>query len=257
MGSSLSGGNLITSRDMPVKLGNSPLLEVLLEIRFKPATPAAGDVLLGLLYSNLKADYPAVVPLPTATIPREIKDSNPNLAYLPSHRIGGEEMSIQVGDRIVALSTTKYPGWSKFKTQAVELLDSIRETELVTSIERVSFRYINVIDAQPDEDQLSFLNIRFEIVGRRPPQKGLHLRSEFDEKDFITVIQIAPNAAAKTPSGRATSGLLIDLDTIRSTPPPDFFVSPENLLEQGHNAVKRVFYSLLTEDTLQRLAPGY
>ena len=246
------------TEQLPQKLMRSPLREALFEMRFEPAMPAAGDVLPGLLYSNLKDRYPQVTPLPMANVPRPIRDKNPELLYQPSHRLQGNLSSVQVGDRVVTLATIQYPGWNQFKAQLESLVHAVKGTGLARHIERFSFKYVNVIEASVNEKQLSLLNARIELLGDVPMEKGLHLRAEIDDGKCITIIQIAPNTAAKLmPSAQEISGLLIDVDTIRPKPGSDFWATPAPLLEEVHSVAKNTFFSLLTKPALDRLQPSW
>src|ERR1051326_2793995 len=100
----------MTSR-MPEKLSLLPLREIFVEMQFEPVIPTAGDILPGLLYAQMKAEYPEVMPLPMANVPRKVRQQNPDLIYQASHRLHGVPGSILIGDRVVSLTTLEYPGW--------------------------------------------------------------------------------------------------------------------------------------------------
>jgi hypothetical protein len=51
------------------------------------------------------------------------------------------------------------------------------------------------------------------------------------------------------------SGLLVDVDTVRFEPGPDFLEDPELQLEETHSVAKKAFFSLLTPLTVDRLQP--
>ena len=131
---------------MPKKLRKSPLLEALFEVRFVPLVEGAGDVLPGLIFGRLRSKYARVEQLPAAAVPRTVERVRRALVYQASHRLHGSNgASIQVGDRVAAVSTTAYPGWEVFRSMVLELLGVLRETSLVKVVERFSFRYINML----------------------------------------------------------------------------------------------------------------
>lgn len=241
---------------MPTQLTKSPLIEALFEIRFEPTAPAAGDLLPGLLYSAMKIEYPEVVPLPVASIPRQIRDSNPNLLYQASHRLVGGPNSVQIGDRVVALSTTAYPGWLRFKDMVEFLVEAAKGTGLLKRVDRFSFKYINLIEALQTEEQLPLLNLQIKLTGSAPLERGFQLRVERNDGDFITIIQIAPNATTKHPAtAKEVSGLLIEVDTLRLGVGNEFLTNRASLIDEGHSVAKRTFFSLLTGSALERLGP--
>ncbi len=244
------------SQQMPQKLQVSPLRETIFEIRFQPTTPAAGDLLPGLLYSAMKSDYPEVMPLPMASVPRGIREKNPDLHFQPSHRLQGNVTSVQVGDRAVSLITTEYPGWNRFREKLESLIKAVRETGLVKHVDRFSLKYINIIEASGTEKQLALINMKIELNNAAPSERGFQLRAEYDEGKCITIIQITPGSTAKHPSsGKEVSGLLFEVDTIRFEPDSAFLTNPAAFLEEGHSVAKRTFFSLLAKTTLERLQP--
>jgi uncharacterized protein (TIGR04255 family) len=241
---------------MPVAFKKSPLLEAIFELRFQPTVPTAGDLLPGLLYSELKAEYPNVQALQMAMLPREVREKEPNLLHQATHRLSGASKLVQVGDRVVSLSlTAPYPGWAKFKDAILQLLKATSGTGMLRVPERLSFRYINVIRADEAEPQLPLLNLRIDSPAYTYTEKGFHLRFERTEREFTTIVQIAPHTTAKGPSDSLVSGLLIDVDTIHAEPKHILSDAGPVLLEDAHSLLKGIFFSLLTEAALKRLEP--
>ena len=243
---------------MPVQLGKSPLREVIFELRFEAKTDATADLLPGLFYPVLKNEYPEVAPLPIASIPREIRGRNSLLLYQPSHRLKGGPHEIQFGDRSILLVTTAYPGWSRFRDMVQVVVNEVKRTDLLKRVERFSFKYTNLIEAQANENQLSFLNLSIQVLGERPLERGFHLRTEHDDQEFLTITEIIPGTSLKSLTiSREISGLLITVDTIKQGVGDDFLMNVAPLLDQGHSVVKKRFYSLLTESSIDRLEPVY
>ena len=177
------------TQPLPQLLAKCPLREVIFELRFAPSKPAAGDLLLGILYSALKKDYSEMIPLPMASVPRQFRNQNPEMLYQPSHRLGSGMNSVNVGDRVVNVHTLEYPGWSRFKERAESLIGALQATGFVQQIERFSFKYTNLIEAAEPESQLPLLNMHVELCGKAPTEKGFHLRTELFEGKYTTIIQ--------------------------------------------------------------------
>ena len=241
---------------MPEKLRLSPLRETFFEVQFEPVIPTAGDILPGLLYGQMKTEYPEVMPLPMANVPRNVRQQNPDLHYQASHRLHGASGSILVGDRVISLTTLEYPGWKLFKARLLSLVQALRATGQAKIVTRFSFKYINLIEASAEEMQLSFLNMKIESVGAPPSERGFLMRTEIAQDKHTTIIQIAPRSEIKVPPVNSTiSGLLVDVDTIRFDPGPEFFLNPDPLLEEAHLVTKKIFFSLLTPSVVERLQP--
>jgi uncharacterized protein (TIGR04255 family) len=241
---------------MPVAFGKSPLLEAVFELRFQAAVPNAGDLLPGLLYAELKDEYPAVEPLPMANVPREMREKQPSLLlYQPTHRLAGASRAVQVGDRVLSLSVTvPYPGWPKFNEAIGRLLRTASDTRMIRELERFSFRYINLIPAEPGQSQLSCLNLRIESPGFAFGERGFHLRFEHTEGEFLTIVQVVPNTSVQGLAKPPAPGLLLDIDTVREHPRKALSEVGADL-EEAHLVAKRAFNSLISEQTRTRLEP--
>jgi len=248
-----------TAAKLPKALGKTPLLEAIFEVRFRPTIPSAGDVLPGLLFADFRTEYTIVEQLPAGAVPREIRESNPNLVHQPTHRLTAPKAgsTLQVGDRMASVTLLyPYPGWGKFRERVVSLLKSVKRTGLVAECERFAFRYVNVITAPKDGPRLPMLTVQFGWPGHPITERGLHLRFERDEGEFVTIFQISPDVTGKV--GDATvSGLLIDIDTIRPKVPATLWDPDVKLLEDAHSFAKQTFYALLTDATLRGLEPIY
>jgi len=93
-------------------------------------------------------------------------------------------------------------------------------------------------------------------MGSSTPQRGFRLRTERDYESFITIIEIIPDSSAKkTQLGKQVEGLLLTVDTIKSNLTDDFLTNPGPLIEDSHSVLKKIFFSLLTAKTLDRLEP--
>lgn len=242
---------------LPTALGKSPLLEALFEIRFQASRPAAGDLLPGILFSSLQDQYPEVISLPLARVPRDLRENDVNFLYQPSHQLVGRNASIQIGDRVLALAVQIYPGWPKFKMLAEQLVGSGEKTGLIENVERYSFRYINVIPVKAKYSQLQSLNAKIEFGEAPVLERGFQLRAEFDDEGFTSIVQVVPNSIAQLVGGEEVTGLIIDIDTQKSSDDVNFFENKSQLLEDGHNALKRLFFSLISDQTLLQLDPSY
>jgi len=191
-----------------------------------------------------------------ATVPRDLRTKDANLLYQATHELGGMARAVRVGDRVLTLScTSPYPGWVEFKNAIVRLLQTAAATRMIAQPERLSFRYINVIPGAPQRPRLPLLNLR--IDSPYPfVEDGFHFRFEHHEGSFITIVQVAPNVTAKGATGAPISGLLLDLDTIKSDPGQTFWDKGEDL-EEAHTKTKTAFLSVLTQETIEQLEPIY
>ena len=236
---------------LPAKLGKPPLLEAVFEIRFQAKKESAGDILPGILYEKLGTYYEKVRPLPLASVPRELRERETNLHYLPSHQLVGPQRQLQVGDRVALISEgLSYQSWSVFRKYAHELAETLQGTNIVDRILRYSLKYVNLI-AGPPGKQLSLLNAKFEIAGDSAPEKGFHFRTEYIAKPWLTIITLATRVKPPQPE----DGLVIEVDTIRADSAGDLFEDIEARIDETHTTLKPYFFKLLTPQTLNGLEP--
>ena len=227
------------------------------EIRFVPTRNSVAELLPGILYQTFREQYPDFTTLPLAGLPKELRMGDPNMPYMASHRLISPAGHIFVGDKVVGVTKmTPYLGWDDFRTRIRAFLDALRAAQFVSTVERYSLKSINILNA-PAGHQLSILNANLQLAGRNIPETGFRLRLEYVDGPQVQIVQIATNTKAE-PTGRpVVSGLLVEIDCIRSEVLPDFWGSIPEALESLHMTAKTTFFSLLTQNTVDRLEPVY
>jgi uncharacterized protein (TIGR04255 family) len=238
---------------LPVRLERPPLVEAIFELRFETNAPSGGDLLPGLLFSQLRDVYPEFAPLPLSSVPREIRERDGNLRFKPAHRLAGKSSVVQVGDHSITVSKSPpYVGWADFSAEIRRVLEALRGVRLVTTTPRCSFRCINVLPA-PLGAQLQLLNGSFELGGLRAPEAGFQFRTEFKGDGLVTIVQLATNATTPT----VQVGLVVDVDVVHELGSADFWASRDLLLDLLHGRAKKMFFSLLTDSTISLLGPTW
>ena len=80
-------------------------------------------------------------------------------------------------------------------------------------------------------------------------------------KDFINVVQIVPAASANLSNGEKREGVIIDVDTIYNINDQKIEDVINDRFDDGleiiHKINKRMFFSCLTEETINSLEPVY
>lgn len=239
----------------PKKLNKCPLLEALFEIRFEPENPSAAELLPGLFFSEFKDKYNELVTLPAAGIPAQIRDADPNLKYQIHHHLTGSGRRLGTGSRIVNFTMgPEYPGWEVFREEIKKIIDHLRVLKIMKKVERMSFRYINLIPTEKSP-QLSLLDGNFFLHDKSISEKGFHLRFEIHENNFFSIVQVATETSAKKENEHEKRGLLVDIDTVCTQGLEDFLENSVHHLEKGHSTEKKTFFSLLKSETLEQLDP--
>jgi len=243
---------------IPVRLRKEPLIEAVWEVRFTSKKQNVADLLPGLIYQAIPGRYPNIVRLPVADIPAPIAERDPNLRYVPKIRLEGDNQAIQIGEHVISLSCRRpYSGWKGFSADIRNLIAVGRETGLINHLDRFSLKYIDLIQLVQPPD-LSVLNIDLKLGGHPVDKQPVQLRTEIIEEGLIHIIQVVSPAEVSL-SGDASSseGVLLDIDTIASFKEDGSWGDVEKRLDMAHSASKKIFFDLLTAETIARLEPEY
>lgn len=247
---------MTASRPLPIALTRDLILEAIFEIRFRSDTESPGDLLPGLIYPSLKDEFPKLEKLPLATFPREIIQDDPSLIYRPTHRLVGANHTIMIGDQVIGLSNSRpYQGWDRFRAMIRKIADICRDTGMLSVIERYSMRYTNFIPRSEYGEGLDTIRASVMFGETDLAHSVGHFRAEITEGPFLNVVQIITKAAAPLPTGENSEGLLLDIDTMAHGPVPDFWENFDKRIEDAHLCEKTLFFSLLTDQTLQTAGP--
>ena len=146
---------------IPKKLRKAPLVEALWEVRFSKSRGPVVELLPGLLFKAFSNKYPNTVRLPSSWLPEPVIKVDPKFQFMPKVRLEGDRQAIQIGEQILSLSCRRpYPGWESFSQDIKALIKVVKETELITQLDRFSLKYINIIELNPP---LGVEGLNFEL----------------------------------------------------------------------------------------------
>lgn len=243
----------------PKALRKDPIIEATFEVRFKPAVSGLGDLLPGALYPHLQDRYERVEALPAGEIPKAIRDQMPNSAYQGTKRLVGKGTSLNIADQSISVGVLKpYWGWEQFRPLIFQVISAINETKLVGEVERMSLRYQNLLTTQDNPNDFSGLQLQISVADYQLRDGGFRLRAEVERMGCVSVIQVVGSAQAVTSvdgEKNATTGMLLDIDTIKFAPLPNFWTEFQEIVESVHDAEKDVFFSLLKDETINQMDP--
>lgn len=243
---------------IPVRLKKEPLLEAIWEIRFSGAKSSAADLLPGMLFKALPGRYGNIVRLPVADIPALIVEHDRNLRYAPKIRLENGNQAIQIGEHVVSLSCRRpYSGWNQFSADIRDLAKAVQDTNLIETLERFSLKYIDLIELEQPLG-LNCLNLALKLGEHEISTKPVQLRTEIKGNGLVHIVQIVSPSEVTLPGteGRL-KGVLLDIDTIKPLVEQESWDSLDQRLDDVHAACKKMFFSLLTPETVDKLEPEY
>jgi len=240
---------------VPVKLAQDLIVEAIFEIRFVGKVPSVSDLLPGLLYPRFRDRYQNPERLPFSEFPREIQEADPTFRYQPRLRIAGEQTAILLGDRSAIVNCPKpYIGWSKYRALILEVIGALHETDLITSVERYSVKYLNVIPGPTFQEQLKAVNFSAHLGNYKLTEWPTSVRTEIKEDGLINIVEVQPNSVITNRQKESFRGLLVTVDTIAQGT-DNFWANPETNIDKIHTKEKEIFFDLLTRETIEKCGP--
>lgn len=219
-----------TSR-IPSKISPCPIHEAVFELRFD--SDFSSEVIPGLLYNELKDDFPEIKKLPIMEMPQVIRDNEPNLQFAAHHVFTGQNFRFQVGPRSFSLVCPKeYVGWTQFKEKISFIFTAIDKIKLVKRPIRTGLRYINFFE---NEDIFNHVKVILSIDGNSLIGSQNLLRSEFEHNSFRCLLNINNQSKLKD-----IPGSTIDIDVIKNTSTTED-VDYTQIIYESHEVEKKYF----------------
>lgn len=197
---------------LPAKIEPDPILEAVVEARFKTSYPR--DAIYGMLYKDIVAKFPKAINLPITQLPEEIRKIDPNLQYKPYYKFSNEKYIFQFGPQLFSLTNyNQYEGWEKFLEQIEECLSIIEKLEIADTITRLGIRYINFFNRADYGDIYNRMNVELLLNKSPIEDQEIYIRAllNLEEFKFKSNFQIANNIEMKKNDALQT-GSIIDID---------------------------------------------
>lgn len=244
--------------ELPIKLNADPIIDAVIEIRVKASQPL-GSLMPGVLLKANDVGFVQSQQLPAFNIPEQIRRNEPNLMYQPLIKIELEDgFSLLVGDQVLAIvSPTPYVGGVSFKNKALQIINILLDLSVVVSVQRVSIKYTDFLEASSLQELDTFLNLDFKLGNTHTPEvSGYDLNFHIAKEDAMHLIRLV----ALTRLDNNQEGMILDIDTIKQINSPDIPGFKESLFEmlnEIHTKSKAKFFSLLTKKALDKLEAVY
>jgi uncharacterized protein (TIGR04255 family) len=240
---------------LPSELKHDTILEAIFELRFEPEPP--NEAVFGVIYPIVTKKFSGLKPmsLPILQLPDAIRNADIKFKYQPLNRLQRNDMSISIGPRVINFSIVRpYIGWSKWKPDIMNILNSLSAEHVIKSVERTGLRYLNFID----QNVFPLINADVKIINSSVKPVSTAVRTEISEGEYIKALQLANNVSINE-NGQAKTGSMIDIDIARNKKIQnyDFKINLETVLDKSHSMAKQLFFDILKDDFLNSLEPVY
>ncbi len=234
---------------LPKKISPCPIKESVFEIRFDSDFPE--DAIFGILYEKFKEQYANVEQLPILQLPQVVRSQDPNLIYAPHYKLTQENTTLQIGPKVFSLARDgEYVGWDAFYDEIIDIYDKVEKTNIISKLQRVALRYINIFENMNILDHADFK----AYLGRNIlNSEKINFSAEIPSKKSVLQLKII-NAAEFIISNNAIQGSIIDIDSPVNC---DDFGSFSEAIKYSHDQEKILFYKVLGDNFIKTLNPEY
>ncbi|MFC5438514.1 TIGR04255 family protein [Rhodanobacter ginsenosidimutans] len=245
---------------LPVKLNREPLVEATCQLRVTSQV-ALNTVFPGYLLAKHPGDVSELQQLPAAMFPEPMRMIDPELAYVPRVRFKFKGVLVMIGERSVAVTNpAPYLGWLRFKDLITEVFNDLLASKLISGIERLSIKYLNVLKANEEPNPQNALAWNLRVGGLELDMRTTHMRTEIRNNGLVTIVQLIGGAIVQAQGQAAEEGSLIDIDTVQPVEQQElgeFADSLSDQLDRVRRVNKEVFFECLTDEAVMTLGPTY
>jgi uncharacterized protein (TIGR04255 family) len=242
---------------LPIRLATEPLVDVVFEVRFT-SDIAGSNIIPGLLLSSFP-EYKNFERLPAADIPEVIRNSEQGLAFAPLMRMQADRFTISVGDKVFSISCPiPYIGWAGYKKEILRISALLLSGSHIRQLSRFALRYINLLELKEPISQIAAFNWHVRLGDHEASDQSTLVRMEIRQGLHIHALQVATGVTVQTASGNKF-GAIVDVDSYCecNVTPQEFIASLEQNLDSLHLENHKIFFSMLTQETLNSLGPTY
>jgi len=176
-----------------------------------------------------------------------------NLKFQPHYKLIHDNYILQIGPNVLSVvNTNDYVGWDNFATKIKETIQRVHKLGVIKNFIRLGIRYINFFELDIYEN----INLKILLSNKPFNSEQLTFRSTIKSGKFLINLQILNNGNISVKKV-AKVGSIIDIDTYIQSESTINFENIAELLEEGHNEEKQLFFNLLKNDFLKNLNPEY
>ncbi len=241
---------------LPKSISPCPIREAVCAIQFEPGVPE--DAVFGIVYQELKKDFPNAAPLAIRNLPVEIRNTDKDLAFQPHYRLLSDSLTVLVGPKAISVGIRgDYPGWSALSQNIKDILQRFHQTGVVSKTVRLGLRYISFFNF----DIFPHLELRITVQGTSWDGEGTFFKTVLSGAGCKSSLQVGKglqlvNKPGEKGSPRET-GSVIDIDSFTTETEGPFMQVLGTFLENAHQTEKELFFRLLKPEFLVALKPVY
>ena len=241
------------------KYQKPPIIEALCEFNFEPGQLWDGT-LPGLLYNEVKEDFPKRQPETIVQLGIQIMGQNPpGSAAVPAPSIAApqaftrlrflsedERAMVQIGPDLLAINRLRpYSSWNDFKPLVLRVLTKYQKVARPKGIRRIGVRYINRIEIPLSEVKVDDYLVAFPNLPDALPQR-INVWVQRSEIPFDSEGTLIIQTGSVREAGLSGIAFLLDLDFVISGESFALEVADDKI-EMAHEKVELAFEECITD----------
>lgn len=233
---------------LPRKLNKDTIIDSIVELRFDTDLPKS--VIFGILYNELKDEFPVVEEKPIASLPEKIRSQDPTMVFQALYSVKNDKFVVQIGTNMIAISCfPNYLGWEEYTATCFKVLKKVYNLGIISKVSRIGIRYINRFEGDISKDTNVSLNVN-NIEGKvSPAHLVFHIGDQ--SQTYGSLVQYRLELV----SDKITT--IIDIDTSTEIIESSTYDYICGKIEEGHNIEKKIFFDLLKPQLIDSLEPTY
>ena len=248
------------SSDLPTRLKDDSIIEVVCEIRFD--SNELEEAIVGRIVDWAEQHYPQVTTTRggAAQLPAPMREADVNLRYqyllnIDAPLEAGSTRKIRIGPHVFSFIVVgRYCGWTELSRDLQTAVDIFLDRVRPTSVVRAGLRYTNALTAEKHfVTGLDSLDVDLRVCNEPVHDAvNLNFRRQVDSNHAALVRIATPGFLQGQPPPDTTVVVDIDVSTVDAQMAPDAEML-KRWIEQAHTYEKIEFFSLLPEDLVKRL----
>lgn len=236
----------------PKEIDHKHILDSILEVRFKSDSENPFlDILFALRerHNDFKFEL--------NDLPKAIRESSRILKYYPEFKLLSDEYVIAIGNNSISFNCTSlYKKWDNFFLFIKDNLEIVNGLNLITEIERVGIRYVNLFHSQEDIGSILKTNVDLGFRDEDFKMDQIVVRSSLRGEKISANILVADKSTVENKN--LPPGILFDIDVyVDQNLPNEVSADLYGVIDEIHNKETDIFFNTLTEDFLESLNPRY
>jgi uncharacterized protein (TIGR04255 family) len=241
---------------IPTKLRQDAIVEVLFEVRFNLPPNLLPEIFFGRLADHQPWKNFTQRRLPTAQIPAQLLQVDPNLRYQPTFElIAGNDLAVRIGAQVLSYHRrSPYAGWVRFKSELEAAIDGLFEKAPGLEIQRLGLRYMNALRSDVHGlNSISGLDLALSVAGDQVAGNvNVNFTTEVAQNTDCTVRIATPEFVQGDLPPSTSAYVDVDVFTKEAFRTRDRTVV-RDWIELAHTKEKEQFFRLLRSEMIESL----